>query len=266
MDFVASRSAEKRFGWRHRVSEFLRRMDVTVFDPWFKPQVRGFHVYGREVVARKDREAWTFAPGPKGARARARCADTFWQSLHTDLRMVDASDFVVCCCPTNVYSVGTPHEIILCRQQKKPVLFVSPHVVFPALDELAGHLEEFRDRRGRKLLERLTKEVPIVPNPDAVPSSWYMPLVGGEQFFDGFGFDRYRRTFRWKEIPLDEQEARFRPKRPLLPFLERLNVRLPKTWDHRRGRFVPNDDWLLWNLKKMGRRGAQLSGIHQPGR
>lgn len=265
MDFVASRAAEKRRGWRHRVAEFLRHRDVTVFDPWFKPEVRGFHDYGREDVSTaKNRDRWTFAPGKKGARARARCAEKFWESLHTDLRMVDASDFVISYCPTNVYSVGTPHEIILCRQQRKPVLFVSPHVVFPALDELEEHLDARSDRRGRALLERLKAEVPIQPNPEAVPSQWYMPLVGGEQFFDGFGFERYRKAHHWKPIPLDEQEARFPPKRPLLLFLERLNARLPKTWDHRRGRFVPNDDWLLWDLKRGGPRGAPVRAVHRP--
>ena len=41
MDFVASRAAEKQSGWRNRVSQFLQGMGVTVFDPWFKPDVRG---------------------------------------------------------------------------------------------------------------------------------------------------------------------------------------------------------------------------------
>ena len=41
MDFVASREAEKKFGWRNRVSEFLQEFGVTVFDPWFKPEIQG---------------------------------------------------------------------------------------------------------------------------------------------------------------------------------------------------------------------------------
>ena len=48
MDFVASRADEKRSGWRNRISQFLQQMGVTVFDPWFKPDVRGLHEYGRE--------------------------------------------------------------------------------------------------------------------------------------------------------------------------------------------------------------------------
>ena len=55
MDFVLSRAAEKQSGWRNRVSHFLQEMDVTVFDPWFKPDVRGLHEYGREDVKGGDR-------------------------------------------------------------------------------------------------------------------------------------------------------------------------------------------------------------------
>jgi hypothetical protein len=264
MDFVASRAAEKQHGWRHRVGDLLRAMGVTIFDPWFKPEVRGFHEYGREGVSTaEDRARWSFRPGREGAKARAYCADKFWQSLHIDLRMVDTSDFVVAYCPTTVYSVGTPHEIILCRQERKPVLFVSPHITFPTLDSLDSHLATRGDRKGSRLLDRLKAEVPIKPNPDAVPSLWYMPLVGGEHFFDGFGFEAYRRRFGWKRIPLDDQESLFPPKKPLLPFLERLNRRLPKKWDRRLEKYVPNDDWLLWDLKRT-RHGATVRATHQP--
>jgi hypothetical protein len=110
MDFVASRSAEKQFGWRNRVSEFLQAMGVTVFDPWFKPDVRGLHEYGREDVnsADKIKERWTYADDRRGAKTRAWCAQRFWETLHIDLRMVDTSDFAISYCPTNIYSVGTP--------------------------------------------------------------------------------------------------------------------------------------------------------------
>ena len=33
MDFMADRAAEKKYGWRNRVSQFLRHYGVTVFDP-----------------------------------------------------------------------------------------------------------------------------------------------------------------------------------------------------------------------------------------
>jgi hypothetical protein len=275
MDFVASRASEKKTGWRNRVGEFLRRLGVTVFDPWVKPEVRGLYQYGREDDQDSPpRGRWTFLTGDpstgkgesnrrEGAKARAACAEQFWPALHIDLRMVDTSDFVIAYCPTNVYSVGTPHEIILCRQQRKPVLFVSPHVTFPAQDALRQHLENNEDRAGLALLEQLEKEVPVKPNPDGVPSQWYMPLIGGEHFFDGFGFRLYQDVFHWKPIPLDEHEERHRPEKPLLPFLAELNERLPEKWDRLLGKFGPNDDWLLWDLKREPRDGAQLKNVRQ---
>jgi hypothetical protein len=262
MDFVASRAVEKQFGWRNRVSQFLQQMGTTVFDPWFKPDVRGLHEYGREDIksGHKIRDRWTYAGGTKGAKARAWCAAQFWETLHIDLRMVDTSDFTVSYCPTNIYSVGTPHEIILATQQHKPVLFVSPPVTFPALHELREHLKN--DPVALAILQRLEMEIPIKENPRGIPSLWYIPLVTGDNFFDGFGFARYRKKFGWKEeIHLDVMEKRFPPKRPLLPFLEKLNHRLPKKWDSKLNRFVPNDDWLLWDFHLEHIRGKHAESI-----
>jgi hypothetical protein len=262
MDFVASRAEEKKFGWRTRVGAFLRDRGCVVFDPWEKPGVRGLLEYGREGVDTASfRKAWTFEDSRAGAAQRAKLTGKFWETLHIDLRMVDTSDFTIAYCPTNIYSVGTPHEIVLCRQQRKPVLFVSPPVEFPKLDALRDHLEQKRDHKALRLLEQLEQEVPIKPNPRGIPSLWYMPLVGGEGFFDGFGFDDYRDTYRWPEDgPLDRRERQHEPRRPLLAFLEGLTRRLPKKWDARRRDYVRNDDWLLWDLKHEGG-GAQVIDV-----
>ena len=183
MDFVDSRADEKKLGWRNRVGDFLRSMGAVVFDPWFKPSVRGLHEYGLEDLKSADaRETWSFEPGQRGDEARAACAEKFWETLHIDLRMVDTSDFTIAYVPTNIYSVGTVHEIVLARQQLKPVLFVSPPVTFPALDKMREHLSG--DPTGLALLEKLAAEVPIKPNPRGIPSLWYMPLLGGGGFFD----------------------------------------------------------------------------------
>ena len=187
MDFVASRATEKKFGWRNRVGDVIRAQEGIVFDQWFKPAVRGLHQYGLEDVNSIDaRENWTFESGEKGDAIRAEIAEKFWETLHIDLRMVDTSDFTIAYCPTNIYSVGTAHEIILSRQQLKPVLFVSPPVSFPSLDKMRAHLKD--DKEGLALLEKLAAEVPIKPNPRGIPSMWYMPLIGSGNFFDGFGF------------------------------------------------------------------------------
>jgi len=259
MDFVASRAAEKHSGWRNRVGDFLQHFGVTVFDPWFKPDVRGLHEYGREDIKSGDqiKQRWTYKSGRKGASERSWCSKQFWETLHIDLRMVDTSDFMIAYCPTNIYSVGTPHEIIMATLQHKPVLFVSPPIVFPTLHELRGHLK--KDAKGAKLLKQLESEIPIKENPCAIPSLWYIPLVGGENFFDGFGFARYRKQFGWKqEIPIDRHEQKFPPKRPLLPFIEKLNHQLPKKWDSKLAKFAPDDDWLLWDFEVKKIRGKHV--------
>lgn len=250
MDFVASREQEMKGGWRNRVGEFLKAMEVTVFDPWKKPKVRWFHEYGREDTGslEKVRDQWTFDAGIKGKRRRAECAELFRQTLHVDLRMVDTADFVIAYCPTNVYSVGTVHEIILASTQQKPVLFVSPPVVITALERLRSHLGS--DSAGLKMLKELEEQVPIRSNPRAIPSLWYVPLLGGHSFFDGFGFSRYADEFGWGRAALDQLEKDAPPRRPLLPFLRKLDGRVrPRKFDLDQGREVRDDNWLLWDLE-----------------
>jgi hypothetical protein len=257
MDFVSSREDEMKNGWRNRVGEFLRDLGCIVFDPWKKPAVRGLQEYGREGLdTTVVRDRWTFEDSKKGARTRSGLTGKFSETLHIDLRMVDTSDFTVAYCPTNIYSVGTPHEIAFSRLQRKPVLFVSPPVEFPALDALRDHLRD--DKKGSELLVALEQQVPIKANPRGIPSLWYMPLVGGESFFDGFGFDAFRRKYKWHVGPLDEREHSHKPVRPLLPFLHKIAEELPKKWDGRRKDYVRNTDWLLWELDEKAR-GAEIS-------
>lgn len=264
MDFVADREEERRTGWRTRISIALQKLGVTVFDPWIKPGIRGVQDYGREDDADSvARRHWSFADDAAGAKARANSAAAFWPALHTDLRMVDTSDFVIALCPTNIYSVGTPHEIILARQQRKPVLFVSPPVLFSKAEELKAHLTAKQDNAGLKLLNEVLVEGPIKPNPTGTPSQWYMPLVGGEHFFDGFGFYLYPDLFAATVSPLDSAEKARGLEKPLLPFLAKLNTQLPKKWDRDANDYVPNDDWLLWNLQPQPN-GAALSDVHNP--
>jgi len=250
MDFVASRAAEKSGGWRHRVGDFLRKMGVIVFDPWEKPEVRGLHGYGAEGEATTSiRDEWTYETGPDGADKRAKVGDGFWPALHIDLRMVDTSDFIICYCPTNIYSVGTPNEVILARSEFKPVLFVSPYVTFPAFNELFDHLKG--DPKALEILDRVRTEVPIRENKNASPSSWYTALIPGEYFFDGFGFEPYREEYKWSEkISIDDHEKKPRLQKPLLPFIENLNRTLPKKWNREKKAFVTDDDWLLWDLRE----------------
>jgi hypothetical protein len=257
MDFVASRQTEKESGWRNRVGDFLRKLGVTVLDPWFKPEVRGLHEFGREGIDTTNiRDKWTYEQGRAGAEIRARISGKFWETMHIDLRMVDTSDFTIAYCPTNVYSVGTVHEIVMCRQQRKPVLFISPPISFPSLPLLKEHIKG--DSRGTRLLEQFLIESSIKENPRGVPSLWYMPLVGGEHFFDGFGFKNYIDEFHWEQNSTDDLEDAYIPKNPLLPYLEKIDTELPQKWDNRRKQFVRNDDWLIWDLEPTTSGGATL--------
>lgn len=229
MDFVASREQEKKHGWRNKIGAFLKERGTVVLDPWNKPDVVGLQEYGREDEKSLDiKDHWTFEETREGAKARAQCAKSFRQVQHIDLRMIDACDFVVAYCPTNIYSVGTPHEIVVARQQHKPVLLVSPPVKFPRLRALRNELSTY----GNDLLDKLEKELPIKQNEKGIPSLWYMPLIGTESFFDGFGFKEENHT----------------PERPLLPFLEKLDKEIPKRWDRSTQDFVINDDWLLFDI------------------
>jgi len=253
MDFVASRAEEKRTGWRNRVGQFLQAFGTTIYDPWNKPSVVGMPHYGKEdEFSTEKRYKWTFEDSPAGDRIRAEMDVEFWSTMHIDLRMVDTSDFLISYCPTNIYSVGTVHEIVMARLQRKPVLFVSPPVVFPSLEELEQHLKRKGDSQGGKLLDELRTEVPLRPNPDAIPSMWYMTLLDGHYFFDSFGFARYMKKFNWEHGELDEREEKFPPKRPLLPYLEKLNHEIPLRYDTEQKKYVENVDWLVFNLREKG--------------
>ena len=245
MDFVASRKHEKDFGWRNRTRQFLAHYGVTVFNPWHKPQVRGLAGYGEEDQRNAELKAlWTFEPGPEGAKARAEVATGYGETVHIDLRMVDISDFIIAYCPTNIYSVGTPHEIVVATTQHKPVLFVSPPVEFDALARLRA--KAATDPELRQLLDDLEREVPIRRNPQGIPSLWYVPIVGSENFFDGFGFHLYRDRFGWEIDGQIQKELTRPPERPLLPFLEQLAAgHYPQRWDRREQTFRKDKDWLL---------------------
>ena len=248
MDFVASRKEEKELGWRNRISQFLRCYGTTVYDPWFKPPVKGMRHYGKEdEFTTNKRQDWTYDDSRKGDQTRARLCDEFWPTLHIDLRMTDTSDFLVAFVPTNIYSVGTVHEIVTARLQHKPVLFVSPPVTLPVYDELEQHLKDTGDKAGRKLLSDLAGQAPLRPNPGGIPSMWYMALIDSHYFFDGFGFAEYRKKFGWKEGALDRHESEFPPKRPLLPYLEQLDQGIPKRYDLEQGKYVENPEWLVFD-------------------
>jgi hypothetical protein len=250
MDFVKSRKKEKRFGWRTRVSQFLRHHGTTVFDPWNKPNVAGLPHYGKEdEFTTKVRQKWTFADNKSGRATRDGLCDQFWPTLHIDLRMTDLADFLIAYCPTNIYSVGTVHEIATARLQHKPVLLVTPRLASSApLKALKARLRHKRDNAGLKLLKELSAATSDKPNRKAIPSLWYMAMLECEDyFFDGFGFAEFAEEMDWPYYePLDEREKRSPPLRPLLPYLKKLNTGIPKSYDVDAKRKIENPEWLIF--------------------
>jgi hypothetical protein len=178
MDFVGSRVVEKYLGWRALLTPVLRALGVSVLDPWNKPSVRGHMEYGHEGVlpskAEYEEDFWV------NPATRARFERDFWETVHIDCRMTDVSDFLISFVPTNIYSVGTVHEIVLARSQFKPVLFVSPPVKYEFFPELEGLDAGVKDS---------LRFYGLKENPRGIPSQWYGNIVGGHNMFDGFGWE-----------------------------------------------------------------------------
>jgi hypothetical protein len=82
--------------------------------------------------------------------------------------------------PTNIYSVGTVHEVIVARQQQKPVLMISPPIRFDYFPALASLSDEEK---------HALKFAGFRENPQGIPSQWYGNIVGGRNMFDGFGWE-----------------------------------------------------------------------------
>lgn len=178
MDFVGSRVIEKYFGWRALLSPVLKALGSTVLDPWNKPLVKGHQDYGKEgLIASKEEYARDFWTNPE---TRARFETDFWETVHIDLRMTDVADFLIAFCPTNIYSVGTVHEIITARNQMKPTLVISPPVKYEYFPEIMQMSEDAKKR---------LKFYGLKENPSGIPSQWYGNIVGGNYFFDGFGWE-----------------------------------------------------------------------------
>jgi hypothetical protein len=163
--------------------------------------------------------------------------------------MTDLADFLIAYCPTNIYSVGTVHEIATARLQHKPVLLVTPRLEMAAVNELKTYLESLNDDGvGSGLFEKLSHETPLRPNPHGNPSLWYMAMLEAEDyFFDGFGFAEFRKVMEWEYYePLDGREKAMPPQRPLLRYLARLNSEIPKRFDAASGKLIENPDWLIF--------------------
>jgi hypothetical protein len=76
------------------------------------------------------------------------------------------------------------------------------------------------------------------------------------------------KKFGWSNRVGDFLRTRERlqsPQKPLLPFLERLTRELPKRRDNRLKKYVPNDDWLLWDFDEASFAGGKVRQAHESG-
>lgn len=249
MDFVVSRQEDKQIGWRSRLRHFLKQFDAIVYDPWSKPIIVGQNQYGKNYeYSTEARIRWTFDNTEEGRKTRAELCAEFYPTVHINRRMVDICDFLIAYCPTNVYSVGTVNEIVRARAQNKPVLLVSPPVEYFSFDQLKERLKNNDDQESLILLEKLEKEAFLKSNPEGIPSPWYLGIMPEDYLFDGFGFHLYpqmKNDHNWPRTNLDEIEERKAPKQPLLPYLEKLNKKIPKRYDLVHKDYVENPDWVI---------------------
>ena len=223
----------------------------------------------RSTAGRTTKTRSARAGGRSRTRRRARpgarrCAEAFWPALHIDLRMVDTSDFVIAYCPTNVYSVGTPHEIILARQQRKPVLFVSPPVAVPGLSrDLRRHLElPGRRRRARacsiELEQRGADQVQRRREPEPV-----VHAAGRRRTL--------LRRLRLLPVPREVRLAgtrrstgrsgTSRPRNRCCRSWPSSTTSCRRSGTASKNDYAPNDDWLLWDLQKLNG-GAAVTDLH----
>ena len=49
----------------------------------------------------------------------------------------------------------------------------------------------------------------------------------------------------------------------MLPFIEKLNSELPKKWDSKLNKFIPDDDWLLWDFNTKKIRGKHVESVRR---
>lgn len=98
--------------WRRRMTPILNQLGVIVMDPCIKP-------YDGAVESDQGRENRRHL---KQQGYLAEVAAIMKEIRCMDLKMVDASDFLICYINTDVHMCGSYEEITLANRQKKPVL------------------------------------------------------------------------------------------------------------------------------------------------
>ena len=96
-------------GWRQRIGGELRKLSVTVLDPT-DIVFKGQPIEKREELKRL-----------RGEGKFDEVAEYMKEVVRKDLRQIDVSDFIIVNWNIDVPTFGTPHELTIALQQKKPI-------------------------------------------------------------------------------------------------------------------------------------------------
>lgn len=101
--------------WREEVTEKLKDLSITCFDPYKKPFIKDVE---EDEASRQEMEAWM------KTKQYDRVTDRMKTVRSYDLNLVDRSDFIIAHLVPDVASWGSAEEIVTAVRMKKPI-FIS---------------------------------------------------------------------------------------------------------------------------------------------
>ena len=241
MDFVADREAEKKFGWRNRIGQVLRTLGVVGLRPVVQagdPRGAGLRPRGREGLGRPRRvdvRGHEGRRGPaRGVRRRllARAAHRPADGGHQRLRRSPTARRTSTASARRTRSSSA-------RQQRKPVLFVSPPVHFPARRRTApAPGTAGRHGRRRACSPRSSSRCRSSRTPTGARASGTCRSSAASTSSTASASTSTTRSSAGRSRHSTARRPRGL-KKPLLPFLAKLNDELPKKWDRHKNDYVP---------------------------
>ena len=101
--------------WRNEVTEKLKDLSITCFDPYKKPFIKDVE---EDEASRQEMETWM------KTKQYDRVTDRMKTVRAYDLNLVDRSDFIIAHLVPDVASWGSAEEIVTAVRMKKPI-FIS---------------------------------------------------------------------------------------------------------------------------------------------
>lgn len=101
--------------WREEVTEKLKDLSITCFDPYKKPFIKDVE---EDEASRQEMEAWMKTKQYDRVTERMKTVRSY------DLNLVDRSDFIIAHLVPDVASWGSAEEIVTAVRMKKPI-FIS---------------------------------------------------------------------------------------------------------------------------------------------